>query len=179
MSASLPTTPVPSRPSTPTPDLEVNSALYKSLLYSVRSPGALTVDAASEKNIPLENNPHPLRMFMNDSAEYWVDSSSSLLRIKFPARLNLNGQYSRIGPYFNMPSTGLDVTVLKRARVQFELRPLHESDPLSSHYPQEALDCSARALDTVISHTFALLIRSSGCQIRSDPIHRSVPDPLR
>jgi len=30
----------------------------------------------------------------------------------------------------------------------------------------------------VISHTFALLIRSSGCQIRSDPIHRSVPDPL-
>ncbi|KAG2120003.1 hypothetical protein BD769DRAFT_1672044 [Suillus cothurnatus] len=31
----------------------------------------------------------------------------------------------------------------------------------------------------VISHTFALLIRSSGCQIRSDPIHRSVPDPLR
>jgi len=31
----------------------------------------------------------------------------------------------------------------------------------------------------VISHTFALLIRSSGCQIQSDPIHRSVPDPLR
>jgi hypothetical protein len=31
---------------------------------------------------------------------------------------------------------------------------------------------------TVISHTFALLIQSSGCQIRSDPIHRSVPDPL-
>jgi len=31
----------------------------------------------------------------------------------------------------------------------------------------------------VISHTFALLIRSSGCQIRSDPIHRSIPDPLR
>jgi len=31
----------------------------------------------------------------------------------------------------------------------------------------------------VISHTFTLLIRSSGCQIRSDLIHRSVPDPLR
>jgi len=31
----------------------------------------------------------------------------------------------------------------------------------------------------VISHTFVLLIRSSGHQIRSDPIHRSVPDPLR
>jgi len=29
----------------------------------------------------------------------------------------------------------------------------------------------------VISHTFALLIWSSGCQIRSDPIHRSVPNP--
>jgi len=34
-------------------------------------------------------------------------------------------------------------------------------------------------ISTVISHTFALLIRSSGCQIRSDPIHRSVPDPSR
>jgi hypothetical protein len=107
MSASFPTTPVPSRPSTPTPDLEVNLALYKSLLYSVRSPGAFTVDAASEKNIPLENNPRPLCMFMNDSAEYWVDGSSSLLCIKFPARLDLNGQYSHIGPYFNMPSTGV------------------------------------------------------------------------
>jgi hypothetical protein len=32
---------------------------------------------------------------------------------------------------------------------------------------------------SVISHTFALLIRSSGYQIRSDPIHRSIPDPSR
>ncbi|KAG1873152.1 hypothetical protein F4604DRAFT_776883 [Suillus subluteus] len=152
---STPTTPVSSRASTPTPDLEVvESPLYKSLLYSVRSPGALTVDAATEKNIPLENNPRPLRTFMNDSAEYWVDGSGSLLRMKFPARLDqVNGQYSRIGLYFNMPSTGLDVTILKRARAQFELRPLHESDPLSSHYPQEALDCSARALDTLVALT--------------------------
>jgi hypothetical protein len=28
---------------------------------------------------------------------------------------------------------------------------------------------------SVISHTFVLLIRSSRCQIRSDPIHRSIP----
>jgi hypothetical protein len=32
---------------------------------------------------------------------------------------------------------------------------------------------------SVISHILALLIRSSRCQIRSDPIHRSVPDPSR
>jgi hypothetical protein len=32
---------------------------------------------------------------------------------------------------------------------------------------------------SVISHTFALLIRSSGCQIWSDLIHRSVPDLSR
>ncbi|KAG1862144.1 hypothetical protein F4604DRAFT_1494811, partial [Suillus subluteus] len=94
--------------------------------------------------IPLENNPHPLCTFMNDSAEYWVDGSGSLLHMKFPARLDLNGQYSRIGPYFNMPSTGVP---------QFELRPLHKSNPLSSHYPQEALDCSARALDTLVALT--------------------------
>jgi len=31
----------------------------------------------------------------------------------------------------------------------------------------------------VISHTFALLIQSSGCQIQSDPIHRSVLDLSR
>lgn len=108
MSVSLPATPAPSRPSTPTPQREVTETpLYKSLLYSVRSPGALTVDAASETNIPLENNPRPLRTFMNDNAEYWVDGSGSLLRMKFPARLDLNGQYSRVGPYFNLPHTGV------------------------------------------------------------------------
>ncbi|KAG1824992.1 hypothetical protein EV424DRAFT_1294548, partial [Suillus variegatus] len=113
----------------------------------------LTADAASQKNIPFENNPRPLRTFMNDSAEYWVDAGGSLLRMKFPARLDLTGQYSRTGPYFNMPHTGLDVTILKRARVQFELHPLHASDPLGDHYPQEALDCSSRALDTLVALT--------------------------
>lgn len=108
MSTSLPVTPESSRPSTPTPEMEVvESPLYKSLLYSVRSPGALTADAASQKNIPFENNPRPLRTFMNDSAEYWVDAGGSLLRMKFPARLDLTGQYSRTGPYFNMPHTGV------------------------------------------------------------------------
>jgi hypothetical protein len=33
-------------------------------------------------------------------------------------------------------------------------------------------------IETVIFHTFAFLIRSSECQIQSDPIHRSVLDPL-
>ncbi|KAG2357572.1 hypothetical protein BDR07DRAFT_1380052 [Suillus spraguei] len=92
-------------------------------------------------------------MFMNDSAEYWVDGGGSLLCLKFPARLDLSGQFNHICPYLNMPSTGLDVTVLKRAQLQFELCPLHESDPLSSHYLQEALDCLARALDTLITLT--------------------------
>ncbi|KAG1824205.1 hypothetical protein EV424DRAFT_1294639, partial [Suillus variegatus] len=113
----------------------------------------LTAEAASKKNIPLDNNPHPLRTFMNDSAEYWVNGSGSLLHMKFPARLDLNGQYSCIGLYFNMPHTGLDVTLLKRAHVHFELCPLHASDPLSDQYPQEALDCSSRALDTLIALT--------------------------
>ncbi|KAG2146619.1 hypothetical protein DEU56DRAFT_704310, partial [Suillus clintonianus] len=108
----------------------------------------LTAEAASQKNIPFENNPRPLRTFMNDSAEYWVDAGGSLLRMKFPARLDLTGQYSRTGPYFNMPHTGV-----RWPRVQFELRPLHASDPLGDHYPQEALDCSSRALDTLVALT--------------------------
>ncbi|KAG2352757.1 hypothetical protein BDR07DRAFT_1383929 [Suillus spraguei] len=105
MSTSLPViTPMPSQSLTPTLETEVvKLPLYKSLLYSVRLPGALTADAVDEKNIPLENNPHFLHTFMNDSVEYWVDGSGSLLHMKFPARLNLNGQYSHIGPYFNMP----------------------------------------------------------------------------
>lgn len=108
MSVSLSATPAPSRPSTPTPQREVTETpLYKLLLNSVRSPGTLTVDAASETNIPLENNPRPLRTFMNDNAEYWVNGSGSLLHMKFPARLDLNGQYSRVGLYFNLPHTGV------------------------------------------------------------------------
>ncbi|KAG0708163.1 hypothetical protein DFH29DRAFT_770905, partial [Suillus ampliporus] len=113
----------------------------------------LTAEAAGHTNIPVENNPRPLRMFMNNSTEYWVDGSGSLLRMKFPARLDLTSQYSRIGPYFNMPHTGLDAMLLKRARVQFELRPLHVSDPLGDHYPQEVLDCSSRALETLVALT--------------------------
>jgi hypothetical protein len=55
--------------------------------------------------------------------------------------------------------------VLKRAQVQFELRPLHESDPLSSHYPQEALDCLARALDTLVTLTNEVEDARNACKL--------------
>lgn len=59
------------------------------------------------------------------------------------------------------------MTILKRARVQFELRPLHASDPLGDHYPQEALDCSSRALDTLVALTNEVEDARNACTLRT------------
>ncbi|KAG2138733.1 uncharacterized protein EDB93DRAFT_1106302 [Suillus bovinus] len=66
---------------------EARSLLYISLLGSVLSHGAFIADACSEENIP---------------AEYWVNGSGDLLHMKFVVRLDFYGQYSRLGPYFNL-----------------------------------------------------------------------------
>jgi len=99
----LPTT-MTSDPATPLP--EVHNPLYVSLLASVASPGAVTLDMVT-KNIATENNPRPLKTKMDDGAEYWVDNRGELLTLKFPARLDYAGKYSRLGPYFNLPDTGV------------------------------------------------------------------------
>ncbi|KAG9310648.1 hypothetical protein JVU11DRAFT_9226 [Chiua virens] len=57
------------------------------------------------ESIPSRNNPH----VMQDQAEYWVDGSGSLFCFKFPAPVDRTGHYDRIGPYFNLPQTGVGV----------------------------------------------------------------------
>jgi len=64
--------------------------------------------------------------------------------------------------------TGVDNQAAIRATSAFRSQPGH-------HLMDMFHDDLCRVI--VISHTFALLIRSSRCQIRSDLIHRSVPDP--
>jgi len=86
---------------------EPKSPLYISLLGSALSRGAFTEDACSYENIPEENNPCPLRRQMGDKAEYWVNGVGELLHMKFVARLEFRGQYSRLGPYFNLFDSGV------------------------------------------------------------------------
>ncbi|KIJ08062.1 hypothetical protein PAXINDRAFT_182347 [Paxillus involutus ATCC 200175] len=85
---------------------------------------------------------------MRDTAEYWVTSTGDLLSFKFPARIDRNGQFGRLGPYFNLPSTGLDINALKKTRAQFELRTLDESD---TECPPQAMACSNTTLETLIT----------------------------
>jgi hypothetical protein len=101
----------PSREGSPTNDSNklTTSPLYLSLLASVSSAGAVTKEAVGEKNIPMENNPRPLLTQMGDKAEYWVNGSGDLLRLKFPVRLDFHGHYSHLGPYFNLPDSGVSV----------------------------------------------------------------------
>ncbi|KAG2149784.1 hypothetical protein BD769DRAFT_1381529 [Suillus cothurnatus] len=163
----------PSHEGSPTNDSNklTTSPLYLSLLASVSSAGAVTKEAVGEKNIPMENNPRPLLTQMGDKAEYWVNGSGDLLCLKFPARLDFHGHYSHLGPYFNLPDSGLDLASLKRARGHFELHFLSPDDEESAQYPQEALDMSCRVLETLSALTtevedvrnaynFVLLVKS-------------------
>ncbi|KAG1873161.1 hypothetical protein F4604DRAFT_1925654 [Suillus subluteus] len=132
------------------------SPLYISLLSCALSHGAFTTDACSYESIPEENNPRPLQQQMGDKAEYWVNRVGEFLHMKFMARLDYHGQYSHLGPYFNLFDSGIDVSNLKQTRAQFELHFLTLEDDTSSDYPQEALDMSCRVLSTLSALTMAV-----------------------
>jgi hypothetical protein len=80
------------------------SALWRSLYVLSTEPRAVNDHTVS--SVPSANNPRPLRV-MGDNAEYWVNDSGELFTFKFPATLDLEGQYDRSGPYFNLPRTGV------------------------------------------------------------------------
>lgn len=97
---------------------EVNTAkeesiatpMWISLLTSATSEDACTADTASMK-IATNNNPCPLHSQYNGSAEYWVTNTGDTLRLKFPVVLQTSGQFSNIGPYFNMGPAGVWIFV--------------------------------------------------------------------
>jgi hypothetical protein len=80
------------------------SALWRSLF--VLSQDTRAVNEHTVSSVPSANNPRPLRV-MGDNAKYWVNDSGNIFTFKFPATLDLEGQYDRSGPYFNLPRTGV------------------------------------------------------------------------
>ncbi|KAG2124102.1 hypothetical protein BD769DRAFT_1359057 [Suillus cothurnatus] len=129
----------------------------------VQSVTAPAVNEHTLTSVPSVNNPRPLRV-MGDNAEYWVNDGGEPFTFKFPATLDLQGQFDRSGPYFNLPRTGvstwtsllalkinliihhqLDVVAIKKMRAQFEVRPL--DNQARDTYPEEAIRCSSSAID--------------------------------
>ncbi|KAG1869159.1 hypothetical protein C8R48DRAFT_771323 [Suillus tomentosus] len=142
-----PLSPLTSRDPTPV-DNETGptkTPLYRCLQAYMSSSGALTAEVCD--SVPFANNPRPMSIQMGDKAEYWADKDGDLLVFKFPAILDVNGMYTRIGPYFGMPDSGLDVGVLRKARAHFELHFLSPEDEESDQYPEEVLTMSARFFD--------------------------------
>ncbi|KIK37429.1 hypothetical protein CY34DRAFT_15699 [Suillus luteus UH-Slu-Lm8-n1] len=135
---------------------EPKSLLYVFLLGSVLSPGAFFEGASGYNNIPEENNPRPLQQRMGDKAEYWVNGFGDILHIKFVARFYFHGQFSCLGPYFNLFDSGIYILNLKKTRAQFELHFLAPDDEDSCNYPPEALEMSCRVLDMLSALTTAV-----------------------
>lgn len=96
-------------PTAPTEDEAHNrTPLWFSLLEVADN--TLALSQAVVESIAKDNNPRPLRQLMRDGAEYWVKSTGDLLCIRFPARVDRNGMYGRLGPYFNIPPMGVSVS---------------------------------------------------------------------
>ncbi|KAI6095811.1 hypothetical protein F5141DRAFT_1221433 [Pisolithus sp. B1] len=133
------------------------SALNTSLLHIVDDP--LAMNSGLMEKVALENNPRPLCELMQDNVQYWVTTNNQLLHIKFPAKVDHNGRYGCIGPYFNMPSTGLDIPTLNKARAQFELMAL--DDEANKSCPSTAIKC----LCAFFAALFAFFDEVEGCQV--------------
>ncbi|KAI6025293.1 hypothetical protein PISMIDRAFT_9532 [Pisolithus microcarpus 441] len=162
-----------SRSPTPPPSLRSathsESVLWTSLLHIVQAPDAVCDDLIG--SIAEENNPRPLRTLMRDNAEYWVKSTGDLLHVRFPAKVDRSGQYGRLGPYFNLPTTGLDITALQKVRAQFELVPLDEHD---NNCPEGAIDCSGRTLQLL----FALFNEVESARKKQDATQHKQPSVI-
>jgi hypothetical protein len=82
--------------------LEEHSLLYLSLQEALKHPSCVSdkwIDSIGD----FTNNPRPLRYPpYNDGAHYYVDRQQKPLSMAFPAVLDLNGKYGKIGPYFNL-----------------------------------------------------------------------------
>ncbi|KAG1777811.1 hypothetical protein EV702DRAFT_1045185 [Suillus placidus] len=185
---SQPSTPVPSPDahssstlSSPTPSQENtpdasdsssvstmhSSLLYTSLIGTVNSPFAADVEMLV--NIPINNNPHALHSIFNDRADYWVSPDGNVLHLVFPAKLHLEGCYNKSGEYFNLPETGLDLTDIKNAEIQFEVLPLDDKE---KDCPALAIGCSQFAMSLLCTlHSTAEEARNASLDAGTIPLH--------
>jgi hypothetical protein len=80
-------------------DESEHTPLYRSL-ECLKHPSCVSttwIDAISEVNNPRALNHVPYK----DGSLHWVDNDNQLLNMAFPAVLDLEGRFSKIGPYFN------------------------------------------------------------------------------
>lgn len=94
------------RPESPTrPRVSETSTLWNSLLHVIAHPNAASRDLM--ETVVTSNNPQPLKYVIPDNADYWVKSTGEALAMRFPAKIDRCGQFSRLGPYFNLPFNGV------------------------------------------------------------------------
>jgi hypothetical protein len=94
--------------SSPTSSLTVSdehhehTTLYESLDAVIKHPSCVCnewIDTIADyKTNPRLLNTPPY----NDGSFHWVDNNDDLLCMAFPAVLDIDGKYSKIGPYFNL-----------------------------------------------------------------------------
>lgn len=80
---------------------EEHSSLYESLEATIKHSSCVSndwIDTVADINNPRILNTPPY----NDGSLHWVDKNNELLSMAFPAVLELDGKYSKLGPYFNL-----------------------------------------------------------------------------
>jgi hypothetical protein len=81
---------------------EDHSLLYLSLEAALKHPNCISNDWIDSIG-DFKTNPRIFRSPpYNDGASHYVDHKQKPLNMAFPAVLQLNGKYGKIGPYFNL-----------------------------------------------------------------------------
>ncbi|KAF9543455.1 hypothetical protein CPC08DRAFT_824153 [Agrocybe pediades] len=99
----------------------------------------------------VERVPEPVAGF-SSSALHWVLKGDPCIPcvLRFPAVLDLRGDYGRIGKHFNQESADtIDVNNLHKIRADFELKTLPDIKDVEGKqvYPSEAVKCSEMAFN--------------------------------
>jgi len=127
-------------------------------------------------DVPTDCQPRPLKG-MPDNADYFVRNETEPLVMIFPAEIDHNGSFSRLAPYFSLPrsvrlhytivyhlltflSAQIDLNDLRRARAQFELRLLNDSDS-----PPVAIKASRAAYEVALALYNEVESERKGCTI--------------
>jgi hypothetical protein len=97
--------PAPPSPTITEKSLEdQHSDMFLSLETTLRHPSSVSntwIDTIDDAR----NNPRILSTApFDDGALHWVDRDGKVLRMSFPAVLNMYGKYAKIGPYFSLMS---------------------------------------------------------------------------
>ena len=93
-------------------DLHSKSPLAQSLISLSYHPNCPAVSGFFD-NVAVDNQPRRLS-FMPDGADYFVDNDGQPILLVFPAELDFEGKYSRVGSYFNLPGATVSYYIFNR-----------------------------------------------------------------